>query len=86
MVADLSRKNGCVYCGGTDAVLLIEYFGPSDGERYVHPSCVAKALEQNPADGVARLCAVRLRMDRDLAIAQAATGGPGGGGPADRPR
>lgn len=73
MPADLKRKDSCIYCGGVEAVLPVERLTLDGKRRYAHPSCIAKALEENPADQEARVCAVQFGMRRDLERAQAAT-------------
>lgn len=67
MPADLSRKDGCVYCGGTQAVLSarIPTHGASCFTRYAHPSCVAASLQRDPSDEVARVFAIQFGMLRE---------------------
>lgn len=72
--ADLSRKTGCIFCGGPEAVLPVVRLTLDGKARYAHPSCVSNALRKNPADHEARVCAVQFGMRRDLELAQAATG------------
>ncbi len=72
MPADLNRKDGCIYCGGTEAVVPVRYLTPDGGIRYAHPSCVAVELQREPADGVAGSCAAQFGMHRELEKAQAA--------------
>ena len=80
MPADLTRKDSCIYCGGVEAVLPVGRLALDGKRRYAHPSCVASALEENPADREARACAVQFGMRRDLERAQAATRATAPGG------
>ena len=60
MPADLARKDSCIYCGVPSwGALPVRHLTHDGTPRYVHPSCVAKALAGNPADFVARACATR---------------------------
>jgi hypothetical protein len=80
VTADLTRKDSYIYCGGVEAVLPVGRLALDGKRRYAHPSCVARALEENPADRDARVCALQFGMRRDLERAQAAPGAivPGG--------
>ena len=77
MPADLARKDSCIYCGVPSwGALPVRHLTHDGTPRYVHPSCVAKALAGNPADFVARACATRFGMHQELDRARAATGEP----------
>jgi hypothetical protein len=72
MPADLNRKDGCIFCGGAEAVVPVRRLTPDGGIRYAHPSCVAAELRRDPADSVAGSCAAQFGMRRELKKAQAA--------------
>ena len=57
VTADLTRKDSCIYCGGVEAVLPVGRLALDGKRRYAHPSCVVRALEENPADSSAALSA-----------------------------
>ena len=81
MPADLRRRTSCVFCEETtarssDAVLPVLRLALDGKPRYAHPHCVAKALQENPDDAEARVCATQFGMRRDLEAAQEASRAP----------
>ena len=76
MPADLTRTASCLFCGHAGAMRPVGHLASDGMARYVHPTCVAEALEDAPADLVARACASWLGMYGALDRARVATGEP----------